>query len=823
MLTDEAIVAAPVLDRLGRHHGVLVVAGGSVAADSDAGVEARGALELAGQLSAAAFAEARPRTLNGGSDEVVEQIAEIGETLRGTGEIGEIRRGGHRSLARFALDAVLSHAPDPLAVLEPSGEMAWVSPALAELLGSPAEELLGQPLNRWCSSSDREDLVSYLRRSAAGPSAVPAPLPVRLPRPNGDERAVELTSTAIFGDGSFEGLLISVRDVSFRRALEERDERRVHLEAGAFERLATGVVTLRRDGIVAAINRSAARAFNVVPEEVIGCPIEDLFYGVLASGGALLDDLGAEIEPSSHRLLAAVESGEPVADVLVGHRYRDRSRQWFRLDLAESGDGDRGEEPGFELTVVDVTSRHEQALARSDSERRLRRMIDTLRDAVLVLSAAGRCVDANAAAAELFGLSIAELVGRSDTELVAELRRRWRVIDADGLPVSVEELPEARARRGGGVAETSLVGLEPDDRSGTRWFHVRARAVMTEEHVDGSPLDPTAHPPYPVVVTYGEVTDLSPLELTHHDATATVLREQQFLQPLLDDLQEGILACDAGGLVTHCNATTRLFFGLLPDEVPIGRRPDVGRLLRLDGSPLDPEEHPLIVALSGERVTAWELVVVPIRGRERKVVANAQPLFDADRQLLGAVLSLHDVTEQRQLESELTELALHDPLTGCANRLLLGDRLTVAFDRADREGGWVGLMLIDLDHFKRVNDTHGHDVGDRLLVELGRRLNGAVRPGDTVARLGGDEFVVVCPGIAAAAELDRLADRILERIVQPFELDGLPLSVTASLGAALGGGAEIDGRDGAEELMRRADVAMYRVKAEHHALDASKH
>ncbi len=168
------------------------------------------------------------------------------------------------------------------------------------------------------------------------------------------------------------------------------------------------------------------------------------------------------------------------------------------------------------------------------------------------------------------------------------------------------------------------------------------------------------------------------------------------------------------------------------------------------------------------------------------------------------------MTEQRHLESELTELALHDPLTRLANRILLSDRLEVALERSAREDAAVGVMLCDLDDFKQVNDTLGHGAGDAVLVATAERFRSAVRPGDTVARLGGDEFVIVCPIISSGEELDGVRERLQAALEMPHELAGRSLVVTGSIGIALGRPGSVT----PEMLLRAADDDMYRVKDE---------
>jgi diguanylate cyclase (GGDEF)-like protein/PAS domain S-box-containing protein len=163
--------------------------------------------------------------------------------------------------------------------------------------------------------------------------------------------------------------------------------------------------------------------------------------------------------------------------------------------------------------------------------------------------------------------------------------------------------------------------------------------------------------------------------------------------------------------------------------------------------------------------------------------------------------------ERDRAEDAMRHQALHDALTGIANRTLLLDRLRHALDRAGRTRRRVAVAFVDLDHFKHLNDTAGHEVGDRLLVACARRLVEAVRPGDTVARLGGDEFAVVCEDIAGEGEALALGERLLTAVSGPFAL-GDGVAIGASVGVALRSGG-----DDPSEALRDADTAMYRAKA----------
>ena len=173
----------------------------------------------------------------------------------------------------------------------------------------------------------------------------------------------------------------------------------------------------------------------------------------------------------------------------------------------------------------------------------------------------------------------------------------------------------------------------------------------------------------------------------------------------------------------------------------------------------------------------------------------------------GLVLTLRDVTEQRTLERELTHRAFHDELTGLANRVLFHERVTHALTQSQREGTMVGVLLVDVDDFKVVNDTQGHPVGDELLVALSLRLSTAVRVSDTAARLGGDEFALLVEDPMTRQDLETFADHVLGVFAEPFRLSVGPVSVNASVGIA----TTEDSFDSVE-LLTHADLALYEAK-----------
>ena len=179
-----------------------------------------------------------------------------------------------------------------------------------------------------------------------------------------------------------------------------------------------------------------------------------------------------------------------------------------------------------------------------------------------------------------------------------------------------------------------------------------------------------------------------------------------------------------------------------------------------------------------------------------------------DKSVTGYLLVAYDITEQKRAKEQIEHIAHHDNLTGLPNRTLLQDRLEHALLRGKRQGGRLAVLMMDLDRFKRINDTLGHLAGDQLLQTVAERLLSSVRESDTVCRMGGDEFVILLPDITEPNDVDRVCNKILELVSQPISIGLNSLVVTPSIGFSL----YPDHGSNCDELLENADVAMYQVK-----------
>jgi diguanylate cyclase (GGDEF)-like protein/PAS domain S-box-containing protein len=374
----------------------------------------------------------------------------------------------------------------------------------------------------------------------------------------------------------------------------------------------------------------------------------------------------------------------------------------------------------------------------------------------------------------------------------------------NGLPIVVDDYLRWPGRRRGGIYEQLQSVAAVPLKLGARVVGVlglarlRGEAGFSIEEVEA-------------LVQFGQLAAVAVENARLHDETrraqAGLQRQLDFTAAIADNLGEGIIALDCEQRITRLNPAAAALLGwqerdlldqpvwqVLTRDEAAGRRLPAS-LARLDG--LLRAEQPFRIddALFTRR-----------DGLPLAVDYSASPIVSGgERQ--GTVIAFHDITERKQQTAALEHQALHDALTGLPNRVLLQDRLDQAVRAATRAGEPLALLVMDLDGFKEVNDTLGHQAGDALLQQVAIRLAGVLRDSDTVARLGGDEFAVLLPGVGASGA--RLtARKLLRAIEKTAAVDDHAIDVGASLGIAL----FPEHGDEPDALLRRADVAMYVAK-----------
>ncbi|HUR18520.1 MAG TPA: EAL domain-containing protein [Acidimicrobiales bacterium] len=417
---------------------------------------------------------------------------------------------------------------------------------------------------------------------------------------------------------------------------------------------------------------------------------------------------------------------------------------------------------------------------------------------------------------EHLGASFARIWLLSPTEPVLELAASAGMYTHLDGPHARIPLGEGMVGRVG-ARQSSLYGDDLEAGSGdhewSRREHVSAFAGCPLS-VDGRLLG--------VLATYSgapmPATDRPSFEAAG-DAMATAIERQRnaqelqaervFLRSMMESLQEGIVACDPEGNLTVLNEATRRFSGDVKDSLGPEQWAAQYHLYLPDGVTEMPiEDNPLYRALAGARVRDVELVTAPTGGRWHTLLANGQPIYDDQGRQLGAVVALHDVTERKRVEAELDRRTFRDTLTGLANRALFMDRVSHAIASAGSDDHRAAVVMVDIDNFRLVNDSLDQPLGDQLLVTMGERLAGLLRPGDTAARVGGDEFGLLLEDLPEVGEAIGLCESFAAAVAEPIELDGRHIQVTASIGMAM---LRDRGQD-AETLVRNADSAMSRAK-----------
>lgn len=301
-----------------------------------------------------------------------------------------------------------------------------------------------------------------------------------------------------------------------------------------------------------------------------------------------------------------------------------------------------------------------------------------------------------------------------------------------------------------------------------------------------------------------QVTDITERKRMEEE----LFQEKERMRLTLQSIGDAVVCTDALGRVSYLNPVAQRMTGWQAFDAAGRDVDEVAPLYLPNGAKAQPS--PLRQALDTQTSCGPTRGVVLRHkdGQRFEVEESASPIIDRSSQLTGAVMVLHDVTETMAMAERMAHLAQYDALTDLPNRLLLQDRAQLALAMARRQGKSLAVMYLDLDGFKQINDTLGHDVGDQLLVQFARRLVLAMRQSDTVCRQGGDEFVVLLPGLESPDQASVVARKVLAVVKEPFVLSSQELRIGLSAGMAL----FPQHGDSYDELARNADAAMYAAK-----------
>ena len=357
------------------------------------------------------------------------------------------------------------------------------------------------------------------------------------------------------------------------------------------------------------------------------------------------------------------------------------------------------------------------------------------------------------------------------------------------IPPRLNEFLANRARTGGARAE--LIFIRGD---GTRFpGEVSSQQFIDEQQQLRS------------ILTIRDLTE-------RNQAERMLAESEEQYRLLIAAMEEGVTLQDENSKILAFNKSAERILGLTADQL-IGKTsfdPD-WYSIHEDGSPFPGETHPVVVTLrTGEPQSDVIMGIHKPDGTLTWISVNVQPIFkEGETTPCRVVATMHDITERKFAQEHIEKLAHFDQLTGLPNRTLLNDRFRYALSLAQRSGETLAVMFLDLDHFKDINDTLGHNVGDLVLMELAKRLKEAVRDEDTLSRQGGDEYILILPATDADGA-GLVASKLIEAVARPCQIEQHELTVTGSIGIAI---YPHDGKD-LESLSKNADIAMYRAKRE---------
>jgi diguanylate cyclase (GGDEF)-like protein/PAS domain S-box-containing protein len=531
-----------------------------------------------------------------------------------------------------------------------------------------------------------------------------------------------------------------------------------------FDALAEGVLMITSNGRVVAANASAESMLGISAPEIERALRDDAAWRAITENGEPL-------LPRDFPIRKTLHSGKVCRNVLVGIRLPRRKPRWLSVNTQPVFAPGQRKPVAVVASFEDVT-RQRQVEA---EHAKLAAAIHASPDAITSTNLTGQFVSWNPGAEKLFGYSAREAIGRAAGWMIPEHRRA--------------ELLDYRKRVHAGETITG-------------WPTQRTRKDGTLISVESS-YAPVRDASGKLNGIVGVHRDVSKME----DMLARLKTSEQLFRLALDGIPDVFMIYEPDLRLKFINKRGAELMGKRYSEI-IGRHDDELLPADVTGSYL-----PTLLSARSSKSTQSVEAAFALRGRQFSIQATFVPMLDdlGDiRQILGI---LHDFTKRRQTEERLAFMAQYDALTGLPNRYLLLDRLEAAMQRAKRNKTLLGVLFLDLDRFKQVNDTRGHATGDILLQQVAERLAGTLRATDTIARLGGDEFTVLVENAASINEITTVADKIKAAFTTPFETESGEIFTTTSVGITIYPHHDYN-RD---ELLKNADIAMYHAKQERNA------
>jgi diguanylate cyclase (GGDEF)-like protein/PAS domain S-box-containing protein len=664
-----------------------------------------------------------------------------------------------KSKLRTLIDAI----PDSVQFKDSEGRWLAYNRTAARTFGLGDVDCLGKSDLELAELADREQRSALLRCRQTDKDAlqagVIAHVEEEIPLASGGHRYFDVTKVPILqADGKPDGLVILARDVSDSRRITQALQQSLRDFNELVTRIPVGVFKFRT------LADGNHRFDYVSPRwcEMVGLTADEAYQDADAAFSLAHPE---DMEGFQTTIQAAKQSQTPFD--WEGRLQNHRGTRWLHIGasphLLDNGDIQ------WDGIQYDITDRRHMEEVIREKERKYKALFETANDGIFLLDPNG-FIDCNQRGADMYGLSKAALIDRSPEQF-------WPRHQPDGR-LSSDSYAEK--------IQDALAG-EPQN---FEWQSLRA---------DGTPFD------VEITLNRIELGDSICLQAIVRDIgkRKQVEEGRRLAASVFTSTHEGIIITDATARIVEVNEAFTRITGYHRDEV-LGKNPSLLKSGHQD---------------SGFYQAMWQTLVQTghwsgeVWNRRKNGSVYAEHLtISAVRNGYGSVTHfvgiLADITLLKEHERHLERIAHFDALTGVPNRLMLADRMAQAAAQTLRTGNLMAVCYLDLDGFKPVNDSFGHDAGDRVLIEMTLRMKEYLRGGDTIARVGGDEFVLLLLGLHRLEECEAALERILGAISRPVHIAGHRITLSASLGVTLFPEDDSD----ADTLLHHADLAMYQAK-----------
>ena len=659
---------------------------------------------------------------------------------------------------------IFNNTGTAMTVIEEDSTLSLINTEAEKLFGYSKQEVEGK--KKWAdfvTPDDVERMEEYHSRRRIDPAGVPSVYEFSLVDKQGAVRNISVTISIIPGTKKSVASLLDITER--KRAEEELRESQEYLKVLFSSSRIPLIVMDAETGVYIDCNAAAVQIYGYTNrEEVLGKTPLDVSAPIQYNGA---DSVTEAIKHNR----ACIENGSHIFEWL--HQRPDG--QMWDADVHLMFFQHRGKSL-IQFTLQDITERKKAAQVLWESESKFRTLFEAASDAIFLMGQ-NFFIACNQKALEMFGCTKEQIIGQTPARFSPEIQPDGRY----SLEKSQEKIDAA---------------MKGQPQS-FEWRNSRYDGTLFDAEVSLN-----------VFVAAGK----NYLQVLVHDITERkkaeeeLKKSEQRFRDLTEHTSDWVWEVDANGVYTYSNLKVKEILGYDPDEI-IGKTPfelmtpeEVKRVV--------PEFQAIIKAL--KPFSGLENTNLHKNGQQVMLETNGVPILDSLGQLQGYRGIDRDITERKRNEEKIQHLATHDSLTGLPNRLMFAQILNHSIQSARRNGRQLAVLFIDLDRFKIINDTKGHEAGDQLLQEIAMRYTQILRAADVISRQGGDEFVILIEDVHKLSDLQLIANNILASTYEPVVLLGDECRVTASIGISL---YPQDGEDD-QTLMKHADMAMYYAKEE---------